>query len=266
MIKSMFADENKVVDPLRMMQRVIDKAMSRTQVTVQKLMYSDGITPEQMRDLNIIRMTELAMMLRTKNLSELYAKEDMISMLRMRSYSAPEYLKKLAGQVVRLFPDGIISIDVNCGDDCESVIFDSMRMSIILYNLLSNAIIHNRKKQKVITVSACLRGDVFVVRVNDNGRKIPEAGRKKLFSEEAITFDEAEYSYLGVKGLGLPLCRKAAKEMNGEVMYIPSAAGNTFEVTVPQGFYKYSVNETALADVDYGYTEMYMAEAVLSVI
>lgn len=254
------------VDPFRMMQRVIDEAVGRTQSAVGGLMYSEEMTPEQMLLLDYIKTTELAMQARTRNITELYADEDMTTDLRMESYSVPEYLNEIGRQVVEMFPEGMISIEVDCGENCDSVLLDSKRTSIIIYNLLSNAIIHNKKKNKKIVISAFRREETFFLRVADNGKRIEEKDRKRLFSKDAIVYDDIYSGNFGVKGLGLPVCRKIAKEMGGDVFHIPTANGNVFEVTISQKMSGYMMNETRFVMGIYNDAEMYMAEARLKIL
>lgn len=108
---------------------------------------------------------------------------------------------------------------------------DAHRVEQILVNLLGNAVRHSPEGAP-ITVTAFTTDDSFVVLVDDQGPGIPEEDIERIFD---IYYTQAG-SGGGGSGLGLPLSRRLARLLGGEL-----SAGNRpdsgarFTLKLPRG-------------------------------
>jgi PAS domain S-box-containing protein len=103
---------------------------------------------------------------------------------------------------------------------------DPLRLRQIIRNLLSNA---ERYGAGNIRVEASRTKGAVVVRVIDNGPGVPRADRERVFQPYARV---SGIDVPGSIGLGLPVSRKLARLMEGDLEY---AGGNptTFELRLP---------------------------------
>lgn len=254
----------KKISPLRLALWEIDKLISENDANMQALLRSKNLTPEELENLYQIRYGLLAAQARVRNLAELYEHDD-ISSLRFAAYKAEEYLTAVVNRINTLFENKGIEITLECSQDCGNVMLDLRRTNLILYNLISNAIIHSRIKDKRITVGASMRGTDFIISVTDNGRKIAAAKQKQMFfAYESIVVKGQELADpFKLRGIGLSVSRMAAREMNGEVTYLQSAPHNVFEVLIPQAQHGRICEPSAFV-LDKDELESCMASAILA--
>lgn len=103
--------------------------------------------------------------------------------------------------------------------------------SMIMRNLISNAIKHHDKTPGRIIIQAEKRPDCFVFGVSDDGPGIPEESREKVFNlfTALKSRDEVEGS-----GMGLSICRRTVDALGGEIwIETPGNGGVTFLFTIP---------------------------------
>lgn len=113
------------------------------------------------------------------------------------------------------------------------VFADFLKISQILYNLVSNAIKFTDKKGS-IQVFATTSKDKFVLKVTDNGIGIDEKYHGKIFAK----FVQLESSYTKKEsstGLGLTITKELTEMHGGEISLVSEVdKGTTFTVTIPQ--------------------------------
>lgn len=260
------SDDTKKISPVRISQWIVDKLIADTYSPMQYLLHGENYSPEQLEYLHKIRLLQLSTQAKVRNIAELYGEEDDISSLRLAVYNPKEYLSALINQIISLINNRKVEIILNWDDNCKGVVLDARRTNIIIYNLISNAVIHSKNATKLITVNAFMRGDDFVISVSDNGRKISVAKQKKLFSafEHSLTVKTPKMiDPLCLSGLGLSVCRKAARDMDGDVVFVPSSKFNIFELSIPQRrkigmFYETTVFVPVRSEA-----ELYMSSAML---
>ena len=257
------ADRN-FIDPIRVMQWEVEGSLARAGVLIDGLLYSKNLLLEQMEALYKIKLTNLGLLARIRNYAEFYSTVDATSRLRLATYNAEKFFSTVVGKILTFLEGKDISIELSCEIGEKSVVLDSRRIKVILYNLLSNSIIHAGRKSINIKINVFMRGDYLVIDITDNGKCISEARRRKLFEvSEMMPVSKPEDVHL-LKGLGLAVSRKLAREMEGDVLYVPSSRYNRFEITIPQSArYKY-INEDVTYIADSEEVEMYMADAIIS--
>lgn len=265
------ANKTVEISPARMIQWTVDKMVSRTSVHLQGLMYAQNLLPEQLESLYIVHLNELNTYSRVRNIAELYGEADDVSSLKYASYNPEHFLNSVTKHILRLTGEHNIEIFSSCDIRIKSAVFDLRRTSLILYNLISNSIMHTKLKQKVIEIRAFMRNNNFVISVKDNGRGISAEKHRNLFYafENKPVLKSADLTDIGLSlgGLGLSVCRKAARDMGGDVTYVSSMdRGNEFELTIPQSGRKIDFGETVLAEPDTDELKICLAGAILSLL
>jgi PAS domain S-box-containing protein len=112
-----------------------------------------------------------------------------------------------------------------------AVMADETRLSQILLNLLSNAVKFTSDGEVHVRYGA--RDDRVVISVRDTGPGVPEAQRQRIFEEFYQVEGDLTRS-AGGTGLGLPIARRLARLMGGDVWVDDVESGGAeFSVTLP---------------------------------
>lgn len=104
---------------------------------------------------------------------------------------------------------------------------DPLRFRQILRNLLSNA---KRYGGSTVRISAVVEGTTALVSVYDDGPGVPEGDEDTIF--EPYTRSTRDEALPGSIGLGLPVSRRLARLMGGDLVYRYDG-GSVFEVRLP---------------------------------
>lgn len=109
---------------------------------------------------------------------------------------------------------------------------DPNRIMQVLVNLLSNAIKFS-PKDGVVTLSAQRDGDLFTVKIIDQGRGVPESHKSAIF-EKFKQVEAADGKRKSGTGLGLPICKQIVEEHCGTIgVDSEEGKGSTFWFRVP---------------------------------
>ncbi|MBY0549560.1 MAG: PAS domain S-box protein [Candidatus Obscuribacterales bacterium] len=109
---------------------------------------------------------------------------------------------------------------------------DPNRIMQVLVNLLSNAIKFS-PQNGVVTLSAHREGDLFVVKVIDQGRGVPDS-HKDLIFEKFKQVEAADGKRKAGTGLGLPICKQIVEEHCGSIgVESEDGKGSSFWFSVP---------------------------------
>ncbi|MDX6560909.1 MAG: hypothetical protein QOD65_723 [Gaiellales bacterium] len=104
-------------------------------------------------------------------------------------------------------------------------------LTVILDNLVANALKHGPRVEGVITIGAEPVGDAWRVSVASEGPPIPEADIPRIFAPFNRLPGERRISGTG---LGLAICRRLVERLGGSFGLTPGAEqGNTFWFTLP---------------------------------
>jgi PAS domain S-box-containing protein len=120
-----------------------------------------------------------------------------------------------------------------CESIHASVWVDHDRMIQVVTNLLSNAIKFSPSGSIVRLSGACNDAGDFTLRVEDQGRGVPEEKFKMIF-ERFKQVDATDSRQKGGTGLGLAICRRIV-ELHGGRIWVESnhGAGSVFQFTIP---------------------------------
>lgn len=128
--------------------------------------------------------------------------------------------------------DAGVDVSADVPTDALSVTGDRTCLTVVVDNLVDNAIKYNRRGGAV-KVSGEKRAGEVVVRVADTGIGVSPENVPHLF-EEFFRVKDAETSRTSGTGLGLAICKRVVTELGGRIE-VESAAGvgTTFTVTLP---------------------------------
>lgn len=139
--------------------------------------------------------------------------------------------KRAAGSVTPAANAKGVTVSLDAADRLPSCQTDASRVEQILVNLLSNAIHHTREGTRVF-LRVHAHEDSIIYIVDDEGPGIPESNLESIFD---IYVTEAGGESRGM-GLGLPLSRRLARLMRGELHAVSRpGAGGRFILRLPAG-------------------------------
>ncbi len=253
-------------NPVEYMRWSIDKMISKTAPMLQALMYSTNLDPDELECVYKTYLYEQKMMSFVHNISILYNDipgGDAIA-VNIANYDVGHFLTSLTKQTLRIFDNSGIEIFVKCSKNCRYASFDLKLLGFIMYNIISNAIIHNNRKEKVIEINAKTESErvsgknqkYLKISVKDNGPGINAAKRKTLFvmDNTMLQYDMIEKTGGFMKSVfGLKASYKAARRMDGYIEYLPGK-GAEFVISIPQkdevcGFYESQVAEPQMHEL-----------------
>jgi signal transduction histidine kinase len=147
----------------------------------------------------------------------------------MRSVDLEPVLKRAIGRVEPAATARQVAVTTEIAAALPTCYTDASRVEQILVNLLGNAIRHTPERSTVSVRVAATNGRVIVT-VEDQGAGVAAGDAERIFDVYATTgVGEGQ----GV-GLGLPLSRRLARLLGGEVRAIPRPGlGGCFVVELP---------------------------------
>lgn len=229
------------IEPLRMVARTFGKGEERITPLIQYVMYADNLAPDQKRSLSKVLLVMEHLHITYTNLAELFGEGDLVSELKYASYKTEKFLTAIAKKTLTLFDKKCITINVNCSPDVKNAVFDIRRMELILYNILSNAIVHNPKKEKLVNIDAKFKDDNLIITVTDNGRGISAKDAKNFLNIHPPKLKKLLLSYDfnsgTIKGLSLYVSKKLAADMGGTIQSLPYTKGAKIEISIPQNIH-----------------------------
>ncbi|HJP58213.1 MAG TPA: ATP-binding protein [Gemmatimonadales bacterium] len=146
----------------------------------------------------------------------------------MRAVECAGVVRRSIGRVTPAAQARNVTIEADLPENLPSCHTDASRVEQILVNLLANAVRHT-PEGSTVRVSVAAAGDRIIFRVRDAGPGIPEPELERIFDIYVTKPGEAQQ---GV-GLGLPLSRRLARLLGGELHAVASPAGGEFVLELP---------------------------------
>jgi heavy metal sensor kinase len=139
-------------------------------------------------------------------------------------------VRDCAELVAPLAADRQVKVELNV--DSDQVSGDAMRLSQLMMNLLSNAILYNRPDGRV-SVTLSTHEPWVLLQVTDTGAGVAPEHLPHLF-DRFYRADASRSRESGGTGLGLAICKSIVEAHEGEISVVSEAGvGSTFSVRLP---------------------------------
>lgn len=135
-------------------------------------------------------------------------------------------LKQLVKELQISHPQNKINL---IGNLSETIYCDASRLSQLVSNLISNALVHGSGEHPVL-VNTTLEKNIFVIAVSNQGEVIPAEVQDSLFVPFAREVNQRAGKGLG---LGLYIAFEIARAHNGTLSFISNEQGTCFTFSMP---------------------------------
>lgn len=156
--------------------------------------------------------------------------------VRTSEFSVADLFSALRGMLRPLMPSEDVKLIFEEPDASLVLHTDEGKVSQILRNLISNAIKFTERGEVRVRATLTADGRQVQLSVKDTGIGISEADQSRIFEE----FTQVAHSLQGRMkgtGLGLPLCRRLATLLGGEIQLVSTpGVGSTFTAMLPVYF------------------------------
>jgi signal transduction histidine kinase/DNA-binding response OmpR family regulator len=205
-----------------------------SQILLDKL---DGnLTPEQEKQVNFIRGSAQDLTDLVNDLLDLAKVEAGKVTIRPAHFAVASLFAALRGMLRPLLSqNSSVNLVFEDPEDLPEIYSDEAKVSQILRNFISNALKFTERGEVRVSVKRN-SGDSVVFSVADTGIGIEREDQERIFEEWTQIEGRVQKSVKGT-GLGLPLSRKFAQLLGGDV-YVQSRVGlgSTFSVVIPITF------------------------------
>lgn len=136
--------------------------------------------------------------------------------------------RRALGRVTPAAGEKEVALDLDVPPDLPATATDASRVEQILVNLLTNAIKHTPRASRV-RVRVWEEASKVLLEVADEGSGVPPGHHEEIFD---VYVTNANEETRGI-GLGLPLSRRLARLLGGELAVVPGQGGGRFRLTLP---------------------------------
>jgi signal transduction histidine kinase len=193
----------------------------------------DGpLTGEQEQQVRFVRSAALTLSEMVNDLLDLARIEAGRTVVRPTSFSVADLFAGLRGMFRAITPTERVTLVIEEPADLPDIATDEGKLSQILRNLISNALKFTEQGEVRVTAAGETDGRVTFV-VADTGIGIAAEDQERIF-EEFSQLDSALQRRATGAGLGLPLSRKLAQLLGGELTLSSTpGVGSVFTVSIP---------------------------------
>jgi signal transduction histidine kinase len=148
----------------------------------------------------------------------------------IRAVEPGAIVRRAVGRITPAAEARRLTLEIESPPDLPSCHTDASRVEQILVNLLGNAVQHS-PEGGVIRLAAAAEGGQIFFTVDNGGPGIPAEETERIFD---IYVSNKAGGGSGI-GLGLPLSRRLARLLGGELRAVPQAEGARFVLELPAG-------------------------------
>lgn len=225
---------------LRVIESVSLRNVTETIAVLQLIQRSIGLPPELFDAVRRAELSNRSLASKISALIELYGGKEAQVPLRIACYDVRQFFTVLTEQINTALGHkmkGDVSFEMDEFEEMNAS-FDARRVCMILYHLVANALQHGTTEDKNVILRPCGDNRVFEISVRDYGGGIPKERQATMFTAfaEALSIQALTKGPFPprIQGIGLPLCRKLAKDMDGELTFKNYKTGAKFMLVIPQ--------------------------------
>jgi signal transduction histidine kinase/CheY-like chemotaxis protein len=209
----------------------LNSILSLCQILLQRM---DGdLSAEQEKQVVYVKRSAETLLDLVNDLLDLAKIEAGKVVVRAEEFSIASIFGALRGMLKPLITNPEVVLIFEEAADVPHLVSDESKISQILRNFISNALKFTERGEVRVTAKQAPH-DSIVFEVEDTGIGIAEEDRERIF-EEFTQVENALQKRAKGTGLGLPLTRKLAELLGGEVgVRSKLGKGSTFVLTVPR--------------------------------
>jgi signal transduction histidine kinase/FixJ family two-component response regulator len=195
---------------------------------------SDGdLTEEQEKQVGFIRKGAGALLEMVGDLLDLAKIEAGKVDVRPAEFTVENLFGALRGVFRPMLTNKDVDLIFEGPGEISGLYTDEGKLTQILRNFISNALKFTERGEVRVRAARAAGADDVTFQVSDTGIGIPVADQGRIFEEFTQVENPLQRHAKGT-GLGLPLCRRLARLLGGDVaVESESGAGSTFSVTIP---------------------------------
>jgi CheY-like chemotaxis protein/two-component sensor histidine kinase len=196
---------------------------------------TDGdLTAEQERQVTFIRKAADGLAELVNDLLDLAKVEAGKIVVRPIEFDVEHLFGALRGMLKPLLVNESVALVFDDPAAMPAMYSDEAKVSQILRNFVSNALKFTERGEVRVSVRRLADADAVAFTVSDTGIGIAPEDQERIF-HEFTQIDSALQRRVQGTGLGLPLCRKLAELLGGEVSVASTpGAGATFTAVIPR--------------------------------
>src|SRR5499426_4039610 len=198
---------------------------------------SDGdLTEEQEKQVSFIRKGSEELLEMVGDLLDLARIEAGMVEVRPSEFTVENLFGALRGLFRPMLANKAVDLIFEEPGGIPSLRTDEGKVTQILRNFISNALKFTERGEVRVRGTLAAEGDDVTFYVSDTGVGIAAADRARIFEEFTQVENPLQRHAKGT-GLGLPLCRKLARLLGGDVAVESEiGVGSTFSLTIPARF------------------------------
>jgi signal transduction histidine kinase len=194
------------------------------------------LTEEQAKQLGFIKQAANDLLEMTNDLLDLSKVEAGKAVIQLHVFSVAETFGALRGLLRPLIHNPAVNLIFEEPDDLPPLHTDETKVTQILRNFISNAIKYTERGEIRVSASLAPAGNAIVFAVADTGIGIAPDDQARVFDEFVQVENRLQRRTKGT-GLGLPLARRLAELLGGQVSVTSTlGVGSTFSAVIPLAY------------------------------
>jgi len=236
LLDELHISHDRMADANSQKDRLMSIIAHDLRTTFHQVINLTGIIHEMLEELTEEQLKEYLTDLRKASEHGYSILEDLLTWAKSQKAHSPanEHIKVVSSieQIISSMALSLQGKDLEVkieGDNNMTIVTDGNVLSMVVRNLLANAIKFSNKSS-IIHVN-CVRGEAYdIISITDSGIGIPEADLPKLFNTK-IKYTRAGTNGESGSGLGLLLCKEMIERNNGSIeVASKEGVGSTFTI------------------------------------